>query len=190
MVSKKFIFALCCSVGVALPLAVSAQLPTTTTPVAPAAPGMKMPSSGGGMSPGGMSGPKAQDLTTPGTSGGTTAPGTGGGTPAPGTGGGTPAPMDAPAPASTGAPAPDAMPKPIPKKAPSSTTPKKPGKSTTAMVNVNSATMQELTKVKGIGAATAKKIMTNRPYATLEDLVTKKALTKTQFTSLKSQLEL
>jgi competence protein ComEA len=98
--------------------------------------------------------------------------------------------MDAPAPASTGAPAPDAMPKPIPKKAPSSTTPKKPGKSTTAMVNVNSATMQELTKVKGIGAATAKKIMTNRPYATLEDLVTKKALTKTQFTSLKSQLEL
>jgi DNA uptake protein ComE-like DNA-binding protein len=179
MVSKKLIFALCCSAGMALPLAVSAQLPTT--PSAPTAPEMKLPSTGGGMTPsetkpptsGGMPGTKAQDLTTPGTGGGS-----------------TPTSTDAPAPAPMDPPASTTPPKTTPDTKPSSTTPKKPGKSTTVKVNVNSSTLQELTKVKGIGAATAKKIVTNRPYATMDELVTKKALTKKQLTELKTQLEL
>jgi DNA uptake protein ComE-like DNA-binding protein len=57
-------------------------------------------------------------------------------------------------------------------------------------VNVNTSTAQELVKVKGIGAATAKKIIMYRPYTSLEDLVTKKALTQKQLLDLKPQLAL
>ena len=39
-----------------------------------------------------------------------------------------------------------------------------------APVNINTATVEELTKVKGVGDATAKKIIANRPYASLDDL--------------------
>ncbi len=40
----------------------------------------------------------------------------------------------------------------------------------TTAVNINTATAEELTKVKGVGDATAKKIIANRPYASLDDL--------------------
>jgi competence protein ComEA len=146
MVSKKFILALFCSVGVALPFAAVAQLPTT-------------PASSGG----GMSAP---------TGGGMSAP-TGGGVSAPAGGG-----MSDPAPGSMTKPPHKMSPKP------------KAGKSSTTTVSVNSATAAEMVKVKGIGPATAKKIVTNRPYASLDDLVTKKVLTKSQFTQLKAQLSL
>ena len=39
-----------------------------------------------------------------------------------------------------------------------------------ALVDINTATADELSKVKGVGAATAKKIIANRPYASLEEL--------------------
>ncbi len=170
MVSKTFILALCCSVGVALPFAVSAQLTKPQAPgsVAPVPGGI--PSAPGGISPStppGMPAPNAQDLTMPSTGGGS-----------------TPASTDMPAPVMTPSPSPSL------KSVPSSTTPKKPGKSTTVTVNVNSSTLQELTKVKGIGVPTAKKIILYRPYASMEELVTKKALTKKQLTELKSQLSL
>jgi Helix-hairpin-helix motif len=163
MVSKTFIFVLCCSVGVALPFAVSAQL------TKPQAPGSVAPSVPGGMpsTPGGVPATNAQDLTMPGTGGGS-----------------TPASTDMPAPVVTPSPSPSLKP------VPSSTTPKKPGKSTTVTVNVNSSTLSELTKVKGIGVPTAKKIILYRPYSSMEQLVTKKALTPKQLTELKSQLSL
>jgi competence protein ComEA len=138
MISKKFILALFCSVGVALPFAAVAQMPTTPA------------SSGGGMS----------------------AP----------TGGG----MSAPAGGSMSDPAGGSMTQPPHKMSPKP----KAGKSSTTTISVNSATAAEMVKVKGIGPATAKKIITNRPYASLDDLVTKKVLTKSQFTQLKSQLSL
>ncbi len=143
MVSKKFILALFCSVGVALPFAAGAQLPTT-------------PASGGGISApasgGGMSAPASQDLTTP-PSGG----------------------MSSPAPGSMTNP---------------QMSPKPKGTTSVTPVSVNSATPAQLIKVKGIGPATAKKIIANRPYASLDDLVTKKVLTQKQFTQLKPQLSL
>jgi Helix-hairpin-helix motif len=153
MVSKKFILALFCSVGVALPFAAVAQLPTTPA----SGGGTSVPASGGGMSAppsgGGMSAPASQDLTTPPSGGMST-------------------------------PAPDSMTKP-PKMSP-----KPKGTTSATPVSVNSATPAQLIKVKGIGPATAKKIVTNRPYASLDDLVTKKVLTQKQFTQLKSQLGL
>ncbi len=42
----------------------------------------------------------------------------------------------------------------------------------------------------GIGPATAKKIIDNRPYTRLEDLVTKKAIGPSLFDKLKNQLTL
>jgi DNA uptake protein ComE-like DNA-binding protein len=66
--------------------------------------------------------------------------------------------------------------------------PSKSSKSTTVVVNVNTDASADLQKVKGIGEATAKKIIAGRPYATLDDLVTKKALTAKQLTTFKPQL--
>jgi competence protein ComEA len=62
-------------------------------------------------------------------------------------------------------------------------------KSTTAVVDINSATAPELQTVKGIGKATAKKIIAGRPYSSPEDLVTKKVMSQKQFDGLKSQLK-
>lgn len=64
----------------------------------------------------------------------------------------------------------------------------KSGKSTTVIVNVNTDSSVDLQKVKGIGEATAKKIIAGRPYATLDDLLSKKALTPKQLATLKPQL--
>ena len=66
----------------------------------------------------------------------------------------------------------------------------KPATSTTSKTSVNTATLAQLVKVKGIGTVTAKRIVAGRPYATLEDLVTKKVLTQKQLTLLKSQIDL
>lgn len=46
----------------------------------------------------------------------------------------------------------------------------KTAKPAAGLVDVNNASQAELEAVKGIGAATAKKIITNRPYKTLDDL--------------------
>jgi Helix-hairpin-helix motif len=169
MVSKKFILALFCSVGVALPFAAGAQLPTT-------------PASGGG-----TSAPSGGGMSAPASGGGMSAPASGGGMSAPGSGGmSAPASQDLTTPPSggTSSPAPDSMTKP-PKMSP-----KPKGTTSTTPVSVNSATPAQLIKVKGIGPATAKKIVANRPYASLDDLVTKKVFTQKQFTQLKSQLGL
>ena len=57
-------------------------------------------------------------------------------------------------------------------------------------VSVNKGTDSDLQKVKGIGPATAKKIISNRPYKSLDDLVVKKALTPAQLKALKPSLTL
>jgi competence protein ComEA len=179
MVPQKFILALCCAAGVALPLAVSALPKAPTTPTSggmPSTPGSGIPSTPGDgipSTPGGLSVPKAQDLTTPGTGGGT-----------------TPAPTDA-MPSSGTMPSDSTSPGASPSPSMSSPAPrsmKKSPKSTTTLVNVNTSTSQQLTQVKGIGAATAKKIIMYRPYTSLEELVTKKALTQKQLVDLKPQL--
>jgi competence protein ComEA len=66
----------------------------------------------------------------------------------------------------------------------------KPGKivkSTTAVVNINTGTSEELQVVKGIGKATAAKIIAGRPYKAVDDLDTKKVMSHSEFTKLKAQ---
>lgn len=48
----------------------------------------------------------------------------------------------------------------------------------TKLISINSATAAELDTLWGIGAARAESIVKNRPYQSLDDLVTKKVLTK------------
>jgi competence protein ComEA len=52
------------------------------------------------------------------------------------------------------------------------------------MVDINTATQQELEAVKGVGAATAKKIIAGRPYKSLDEL-TKAGLTAKKIKALK-----
>lgn len=60
----------------------------------------------------------------------------------------------------------------------------------TVGVSVNSASQSELETLSGIGPVTAKKIIDNRPYLTLEELVSKKALSQSLFDKLKDQITL
>ena len=58
------------------------------------------------------------------------------------------------------------------------------------IISVNSATQAQLEALPGIGPVTATKIITNRPYQTLEELVTKKAMSQSLFNKLKEQMSL
>lgn len=60
----------------------------------------------------------------------------------------------------------------------------------TVGVSVNSASQSELETLSGIGPVTAKKIIDGRPYLTLEELVSKKALSQSLFDKLKDQITL
>lgn len=55
------------------------------------------------------------------------------------------------------------------------------------LVDLNTATQQQLEAVKGVGAATAKKIMENRPYKSLDEL-TKAGLSAKKIQALKPYL--
>ena len=57
-------------------------------------------------------------------------------------------------------------------------------------VSINFASQSELESLSGIGPATAAKIISGRPYQTLEELVTKKAMGTSLFEKLKNQLSL
>jgi len=57
-------------------------------------------------------------------------------------------------------------------------------------ISINTASSSELDTLSGIGPVTAKKIIDNRPYASLEELVTKKAVGQSLFDKLKNQLTL
>lgn len=57
-------------------------------------------------------------------------------------------------------------------------------------VSINTSSQQELEALPGIGPATAKKIISGRPYTSLEELVAKKAMGQTLYDKLKSQLTL
>ena len=57
-------------------------------------------------------------------------------------------------------------------------------------VSVNAASQSELEALAGVGPVTAQKIITNRPYQTIEELVSKKAMGQSLFNKLKEQLTL
>ncbi|HEX7543075.1 MAG TPA: ComEA family DNA-binding protein [Patescibacteria group bacterium] len=58
------------------------------------------------------------------------------------------------------------------------------------MINLNSATVEELDQLPGIGQVTANKIITNRPYSTIDELLTKKAVNKSVFEKIKNLISI
>lgn len=56
------------------------------------------------------------------------------------------------------------------------------------IININSASEAELDTLPGVGQITAQKIMTNRPYQTVEELLTKKVVNKSTFEKIKLQV--
>lgn len=58
------------------------------------------------------------------------------------------------------------------------------------LISVNTSSQNQLEALPGIGPVTAKKIIDNRPYQTLEELVSKKALSKSLYEKLKDRLTL
>lgn len=60
------------------------------------------------------------------------------------------------------------------------------GASTTqGLVNINMASLVELDKLSGVGAVTAQKIIDSRPYSSIEELLTKKAVTRSVYEKIK-----
>lgn len=55
-------------------------------------------------------------------------------------------------------------------------------------ININSATLSELDTLVGVGAITAQKIVDNRPYQNISELVSKKVLGKATFDKIKDKL--
>lgn len=62
------------------------------------------------------------------------------------------------------------------------------GEKASALVNVNTASSAELDKLWGIGLVTAAKIIDNRPYQTVEELLTRKILKSNVYERIKDQL--
>lgn len=58
------------------------------------------------------------------------------------------------------------------------------------LISVNTASQSELESLPGIGPVTAQKIIANRPYQTLDELVAKKAVGTALFEKIKDQLSL
>lgn len=64
----------------------------------------------------------------------------------------------------------------------------KPTETRTAPVDLNSATAAELEALPGIGKATAKKIIDNRPYGRTDELIDKKIVSKSTYDKISGQI--
>ncbi len=62
------------------------------------------------------------------------------------------------------------------------------GASTQAQVNINTASESDLDALPGIGPVTASKIISSRPYQTIDDLVAKKVVSASVFAKIKDQI--
>lgn len=58
--------------------------------------------------------------------------------------------------------------------------------SSQSLININEAILSDLDKLPGVGAVTAQKIIDNRPYSGIEELVTKKAVSRSVYEKIKS----
>lgn len=57
-----------------------------------------------------------------------------------------------------------------------------------SFVNLNTASARELDTLYGIGPATAEKIISGRPYSTIEELLTKKVVKSNVYESIKNRI--
>jgi competence protein ComEA len=58
------------------------------------------------------------------------------------------------------------------------------------VVNINTASESQLDTLSGVGPATAQKIITNRPYSSIDELVSKKAVGKSVFEKIKEKVSI
>lgn len=63
-------------------------------------------------------------------------------------------------------------------------------KTSSEKISINSATKTDLELLSGIGPVTAEKIISNRPYQTIDELLNKKVVGEKVFESIKDQLSL
>lgn len=55
-----------------------------------------------------------------------------------------------------------------------------------SQISINGASAEELDKLPGIGPVTAQKIITNRPYGSIEELLSKKAVSNSVYEKIKN----
>lgn len=59
----------------------------------------------------------------------------------------------------------------------------------TGLININSASLEELDSLPGIGPVTASKIIQNRPYNSIDEILSKKAVTSKVFEKIKEKIK-
>lgn len=64
----------------------------------------------------------------------------------------------------------------------------KKGSSLTDKININMASVAELDRLWGVGEATAKKIIENRPYGSVEELLSKKVVKSNVYEEIKDEV--
>jgi competence protein ComEA len=62
------------------------------------------------------------------------------------------------------------------------------GDATSSMVNINTASDSELDGLSGVGPSTVKKITANRPYGSIDELLSKKVVGKSVFEKIKGAI--
>lgn len=62
------------------------------------------------------------------------------------------------------------------------------GTNTSAKININTAAQSELESLAGVGPVTASKIISNRPYQKIEELIDKKVVGKAVFEKIKDSI--
>ena len=62
--------------------------------------------------------------------------------------------------------------------------------STSSKTNINTASQSDLEALSGVGPVTATKIINGRPYQGLEELLSKKAVTKSTYEKIKDSVEI
>lgn len=59
-----------------------------------------------------------------------------------------------------------------------------------SLININSATADELDQLPGVGPVTSQKIIDNRPYQSIDELLNKKIVNKSVYEKIKNQITL